>query len=115
MNWAGSVSALTVGLGVEAVEVVTGRSPEISPRVLRRLLLSLEDSFEDGRALRVFGETHEERVDTLSRLLRGADQSDFNDLVLAIQEAFARNAADEAKRRDRNHRRASRRERVRPR
>jgi hypothetical protein len=114
MNWAGSVSALTVGLGVEAVEVVTGRSPEISPKVFRRLLLTFEDSVRD-HPLEVFGETHAERVDTLARLLRGADETDLNQLIVALQEAFARLAAEDewrTRRRDRRGR-TERRHRVR--
>jgi hypothetical protein len=81
---AGAELAADVGRAVGADELF-----DIEPRQLRRLLLSFDETIQ-GRIPEILGDTEEERVDTLVRLLRGTSEEDMNTLLESLQIALHR-------------------------
>jgi len=70
---------------------------DIEPHQFRRLLLTFEDTIQ-GQIPEILGDTEEERVDTLVRLLRGTSEEDLNTMLEALQIALRR--LDRERRRD---------------
>ena len=62
---------------------------EVSPRVLRSLMLTMDGSIR-GRFLEVLGDDEAERVDTMVHLLEGATVEDLNQLARITQQAVIR-------------------------
>jgi hypothetical protein len=84
--------------------VVVSSVGTIPPRSLRRLLLHFDDSIQ-GRIPEILGDDREERVQTLVRLLDATTTQDMDELLEALQEALARLAEDDGRRRIRRLRR----------
>ena len=100
-----SLTEATGEMVVDATSIVIpGDYISIPPRTLRRLLLHFEDSIQ-GRIPEILGDDREERVQTLVRLLDGTTTRDMDELLEAMQEALARLAEDDGRRRGRRLRR----------
>ena len=85
-----NVALGTAGLAAESTKTLAGdRALEISPRSMRRLLLTFDTSIQ-GQIPEILGDTHAERVDTLETLLRDASDEDMQSLLEALQEALGR-------------------------
>jgi hypothetical protein len=81
---------------------------DVERHQFRRLLLTFEDTIQ-GHIPEILGDTEEERVDTLVRLLRRTSEEDVNILLESLQTALVR--LDRERRRD--ERRAERADRGR--
>lgn len=62
---------------------------DIEPHQFRRLLLTFDETIQ-GQIPEILGDTEEERVDTLVRLLRGTSEDDLNKLLESLQVALRR-------------------------
>jgi hypothetical protein len=101
---AGAELAVDVGRVVGADDLF-----DVEPHQFRRLLLTFEETIQ-GQIPEILGDTEEERVDTLVRLLRGTSEEDLNTLLESLQVALAH--LDRERRRD-DRRRAERRRELR--
>lgn len=72
-----------------ASEILGDDVVEVSPQVMRDLMLSVERSIH-GRFLEILGDDEAERVDTMGRLLEGSTVEDLNELVRVTQQAVIR-------------------------
>lgn len=101
---AGAELAVDVGRAVGADDLF-----DIEPHQFRRLLLAFEDTIQ-GQIPEILGDTEEERVDTLVRLLRGTSEEDLNTMLESLQIALRR--LDRERRRE-EHRSDDRRREMR--
>lgn len=72
-----------------ASEILGDDFVDVSPQVMRDLMLSVDGSIQ-GRFLEILGEDEAERVDTMARLLEGSTVEDLNQLVRVTQQAVVR-------------------------
>ena len=89
---AGAELAVDLGRVVGADELF-----DVEPRQFRRLLLTFEEVIQ-GQIPEILGDDDEERVETLTRLLRGTSAEDLNSMLEALQKALVR--LDRERRRD---------------
>ena len=90
------LGSLTIATGELVLDATSGfidprKYISIRPESMRRLLLNFEDSIQ-GKIPEILGDDHEERVETLVRLLAGTTTQDMNELLQALQEALGRMA-----------------------